>query len=110
MPSLPYTYQHERASTESSAWLSGFREVIPAHKRRFFKQRGSELLCGYAYSYANFEGLRTAMDFVNLLYVYDDIGDDQDAQEANETGTVLLNALRDPNWSDGSQLARMALE
>ena len=70
----------------------------------------SELLCGYVYSYADYEGLRTAMDFVNFLYVYDDIGDDQDGQEANETGTVLLNALRDPNWSDRSQLARMALE
>ena len=106
----PLNPHYERAAAESSAWLHSFRGVIPAHKRRFFEQRGSELLCGYAYSYADYEGLRTAMDFVNLLYVYDDIGDDQGGQEANETGTVLLNALRDPDWNDGSQLAQMAHE
>ena len=105
----PLSPHYEQAAAESSAWLSSFRGV-PAHKRRFFEQRGSELLCGYAYSYADHDGLRTAMDFVNLLYVYDDIGDDQGGQEASETGAVLLNALRDPHWHDGSQLAQMAHE
>lgn len=106
----PISPHYEQAAAESSAWLSSFSGVIPAHKRRFFEQHGSELLCGYAYSYADHEELRTAMDFVNLLYVYDDIGDDQNGQEASETGSALLNALRDPNWNDGSQLAQMAHE
>lgn len=111
---LPYqaTIQphFEKAATECSEWLHKFVDIIPPHKRAFYEQRGCELLTGYAYSYANYEGLRAAMGFINLLFLYDDIGDDQNGKEAYETGIAFLKAFQQPDWHDGSQLVQMIHE
>lgn len=109
---LPYRISvnphFEQAVIESSAWLHKFVDIIPPHKRAFFEQRGSELLSGYTYHYADPEALRAIMEFINLLFVYDDIGDDQNGKEAHKTGLILLNAFRGEN--DGSPLAQMVHE
>ena len=111
---LPYhisiSPHFEQAAIESSEWLHKFVDIIPPHKRAFFEQRGGELLSGYAYHYADPESLRAIMDFINLLFVYDDIGDDQNGKEAHKTGLILLNAFREPGGNDGSPLVQMVHE
>ena len=113
IPLLPFkgafNAHYERASKSSSAWVDGYR-IVPDRKRAFFQQGGSELLCAYAYSYAGYEELRTTMDLVNILFTVDEVSDDQNGKDAYKTGRVFLNALREPDWDDGSALARMTKE
>ncbi|TFY54399.1 hypothetical protein EVJ58_g8887 [Rhodofomes roseus] len=113
MPLLPfkgsYNSHFERAAKASSAWVNSYR-IVSDRKRAFFQQGGSELLCAYAYSYAGYEELRATMDLVNVLFTVDEVSDEQNGKDAYKTGRIFLNALRDPDWHDGSALAQMTKE
>ena len=97
------------ASAESSEWINSYR-VLSDKKRAFFLQGGSELLCAHAYPYADYEQFRTTCDFVNLLFVVDEVSDEQNGTDARSTGRVYLQAMRDPDWDDGSKLSKMTKE
>ncbi len=77
-------------------------------KRAFFIQGENELLCSYAYPYADYEQFKTCCDFVNLLFVLDEISDVQTGKDATQTGVVVYNAMSDPNFEDGSTLCAMS--
>ncbi|CAL1716774.1 unnamed protein product [Somion occarium] len=94
------------AAAESSRWVLSFN-VFSGRKREFFAQSRSELLCSHAYPYAGYEELRTCCDFANILFTVDEISDEQTGKDAYQTGYVLLNALRDPDFNDGSVLCTM---
>ncbi|EPT02354.1 hypothetical protein FOMPIDRAFT_1048039 [Fomitopsis schrenkii] len=47
------------------------------------------------------------MDLVNILFMGDMVSDGQNGKDACKTSRVMLNALRDPDWHDGSALAQM---
>lgn len=97
------------AAAESSAWINSYN-VFTDRKRAFFVQGSNELLVSHTYPYAGYEQFRTCCDFVNLLFVVDEVSDDQNGQDARRTGNVFLNAMRDPSWDDGSALAKMTKE
>jgi len=97
------------AATASSAWINSHK-LVPDRKHAAFLQTGSELLCAYVYSYTGCEQLRTCCDFVNILFVVDEISDDQNGKDAYSTGSIFLNAMRDAQWDDGSALAKITKE
>ena len=97
---------YESAAAESSAWVLSFG-VFKDKKQDFFVSRGSELLCSHAYPYAGHDELRTCCDFVNLLFIVDEISDEQNGQDAYKTGIVVLKALREDDYNDGSVLCTM---
>ncbi len=97
------------AAPQSSAWIDSYN-LFTDRKRAFFIQGGNELLVSHTYPYANFDQFRTCCDFVNLLFVVDEVSDEQVGKDARATGNVYLNAMRDPNWTDGSALAKMTKE
>jgi hypothetical protein len=45
-----------------------------------------------------------------LLFVIDELSDEQCHGDVRQTGDIFLQAMRDPTWSDGSKLARMTAE
>ena len=81
--------------------------LFSGRKAEFFRKRGSELLAAHAYPYADRDRFRAACDFVNVLFVVDEISDDQNGKDALQTGTVFYKALSDPNFDDGSILCTM---
>ncbi|KAK7690615.1 hypothetical protein QCA50_005714 [Cerrena zonata] len=97
---------YESAAAESSAWVVSFN-VFRDKGHDFFQSCGSELLCSHAYPYAGHDELRTCCDFVNLLFTVDEISDEQNGQDAYQTGLVLLQSLRDESYDDGSVLCTM---
>ncbi|KAH9915132.1 isoprenoid synthase domain-containing protein [Fomitopsis serialis] len=107
---LPFKHSfnphYERAAKASSAWVNSYW-VVPERKRAFFQQGGNELLSAHAFPYAGYEELRIAMDMINILFVIDEVSDDQNGKDADKTGHAFLDALRDPDWQDGSALAQM---
>ena len=63
-------------------------------KRAHFIQSSTELLVSYVYPYAGYEEFRTCCDLINLLFVVDEISDDQDADGVRETGEIFLTTMR----------------
>lgn len=72
----------------------------------------NELLASLTYPQAGYDTFRTCCDFLNLLFVIDEISDDQSGEGARLTGKVFLNAIRDSECTDGSEsvLAKMTRE
>lgn len=104
--SNPY---YKEASAASRAWVNGY-DVFTDRKRAFFVQGCNELLVSRTYPYAGYEQFRTCCDFVNLLFVIDEISDDQNGKDAKKTGETYLNVMRNPNCDDQSILANMTRE
>lgn len=100
---------YAQAAAESTAWVKSYN-IFDGRKLAFLLQGSSELLVSHAYPYAPYEQFRTCCDFVNLLFVVDEVSDDQNGKDARRTGEVYLNVMRYPDWDDGSALAKMTRE
>ncbi|KAH9977837.1 terpenoid synthase [Lactifluus volemus] len=99
----------KRASAESRRWVNSYA-VFTDRRRAFFFQGQSELLSSHCYPYAGYEEFRTCCDLINLLFVIDELSDEQCYGDARLTGDIFLQAMRDPTWSDGSKLAQMTAD
>ncbi|KAH8806499.1 terpenoid synthase [Flagelloscypha sp. PMI_526] len=73
----------------------------------FLSEVANELLVSHCYPFADYESFRTICDFINLLFVVDEISDDQNGEDARATGEVFLKAMQNEGWHDGSSLASM---
>jgi terpene synthase-like protein len=100
---------YAKAAPESQAWVVN-HHVFNDRKGAFFRQCYFELLASHTFPYADYEEFRTICDFVNLIFVIDEVSDDQSGVGARETGQAYLNALRYPGWTDGSPIAKMTAE
>lgn len=100
---------YKRGAAESRAWINSFN-VFTDRKRAFFIQGCNELLVSHTYPHAGYDEFRTCCDFINLLFVVDEISDEQNGADARRTGEVYLNVMRDPEWDDGSKLAQITRE
>lgn len=96
-------------AAESRAWIDAF-DMFADKKRAEFIQGCNELLVSRTYPYVGKEEFRTCCDFVNLLFVVDEVSDEQNGVEARKTGETFLNVMRDPSWDDGSKLAQITRE
>lgn len=47
---------------------------------------------------------------VNLLFVVDEVSDEQNGLDARATGQIFLKAMKYANWDDGSILAKITKE
>ncbi|KAF8901445.1 isoprenoid synthase domain-containing protein [Mucidula mucida] len=63
-----------------------------------------ELINSYCYPYAEKDGLRATMDLTNMLWLYDEFTDTESGQDARKSASVVEQALRDPDFDDGSWL------
>lgn len=100
---------HKTAAAESRAWINSFK-VFSDEKRAEFIAGSNELLVSHAYPFASFERFRVCCDFINTLFVVDEISDVQNGTDALTTGMIYLNVLKDPTWDDGSKLAQISRE
>ena len=94
---------------ESSSWVNSYK-VFSDAKRAEFMAEGNEFLTSHCYPYASYERLRGCCDFINTLFVVDEISDVQNGDGALSTGMIYLNVLKDPTWDDGSKLAKLSRE
>lgn len=100
---------YKTASVESKAWVNSFGLFTPRQRLIFDKTDGG-LLAAYAWPTADYEKFRTACDFMNLLWVVDEISDDQSGAEVIHTGEIWVKSMRDPNWHHDSELCRASRE
>jgi hypothetical protein len=100
---------HKSAAAESRAWINSF-QVFNDEKRAEFIAGSNELLVSHAYPFASYDRFRVCCDFINTLFVVDEISDMQNGADALSTGMIYLNVLKDPTWDDGSRLAQISRE
>ncbi|KAG6898204.1 hypothetical protein C0992_003316 [Termitomyces sp. T32_za158] len=120
---------YEKGAAESRAWINSYN-IFTDRKRAFFVLGSNELLVSRVYNYADSEHFRTCCDFVsrlttvvknsfltptlnrkvNLLFVFDEISDEQTGKDALSTGNTFLNAMRYSDWDDRSLFSQMTKE
>ncbi|KAF9266511.1 terpenoid synthase [Marasmius fiardii PR-910] len=97
---------HHEAAGQSSAWINSY-DMFTDRKRAYFIQGCNELLVAHTYPYAPYEEFRTCCDFVNLLFVVDEISDEQNGKDAAATGNVFLEAMRNPGYRNPCKLSQI---
>jgi len=93
----------KRGSAESAAWIDSFN-VFRDRKRADFIQSCTELLVSYGYPSAAYEEFRTCCDFMNIVFLLDEICDDQDEGDSRSTGETFLRALGAGDENETSSL------
>ena len=99
----------ESVAPESRAWIDSFG-ILTGRQQRYFSTSAFELLAAHAYPYADREGYRTSCDYMNVTFILDDYSDDEGRKGARVMADSFMNALRDPNWDDGTAFAKLARE
>jgi hypothetical protein len=99
----------KRATAESRRWVTDYADLAD-HPRALFFQCQNELLVSHCYPYAGYDEFRVCCDIMNLLFLLDDITDQQCVDDAQKSGDIFMQALRDPTSSDGSKIALMTAE
>ena len=76
-----------------------------------FRNCDFELLCAYVWpqSYVDYEKFKTCCDYMNLLFVIDDVSDRQPGKDAEDTANAFLDVMNSIDVAD-SQLARLSKE
>ncbi|KIK62503.1 hypothetical protein GYMLUDRAFT_164402 [Collybiopsis luxurians FD-317 M1] len=106
-PLVGATNPHYRqAGAESADWINSYN-IFSNQKKTFFMQGCNELLVAHTYPYAGYEQFRTCCDFVNLLFVVDEVSDDQNGRDARATGQIYLNTMLNEGFDDGSKLCKI---
>lgn len=100
---------YKAASVESKTWVNSYNLFTPRQRLIFDKTDGG-LLAAYAWPMADYAKFRTACDFMNLLWVVDEISDDQSGAEVMHTGQIWIKSMRDPAWHHDSELGRASRE
>ncbi len=100
---------YTKAAAESRAWINSYH-LFQGQKLALFNEGSNELLASHTNPYAQYYQFRTCCDFINVLFVIDEVSDDQDGKGARHTGKVFLSAMRYADWDDGSALAKMTRE
>jgi hypothetical protein len=99
----------EVAGEESKAWIRSYNILSP-HQQAIFDKTNFELIASRAYPHADFDRLRIACDFLNLLIVFEELCNDQDGRTILRIGETWFRAMRDPEWDDHSNLANIIKE
>ena len=95
----PFTWlgcnpRYSRSSRESTDWMLSYG-ALSGEKRARVVRTNADLLGAYTVPYADPKGLRLTTDHLVLLYVIDELTDDQsdeDASAARDTFTKALTA------------------
>jgi hypothetical protein len=83
---------HEPAAAESFAWVDSYNFFVD-RKRAHFLASQIDLLAAYCYPSASYDDFRTICDYTNVLFVIDEISDEQDGRGALETAEICMKAF-----------------
>ena len=84
--------------------------VVDGAKLTSLKEGAFSLLASLAFPSATPGALRICCHYMNVLFVVDDITDDEDGARARATCISLLRALEDPDYDDRSAPYQMMKE
>lgn len=98
----------EQAGAESVAWIDRYDVFRDSNRATFMQLRGN-VMVSRGYPFADLDATRICCDVINLLFLLDEVSDEQDGAGARQTGYIFLKAMSDEPC-DGSLLSRMTKE
>ncbi|KAK0193511.1 isoprenoid synthase domain-containing protein [Armillaria mellea] len=99
---------HEEIRAESRTWINNYNKTFCGPEMRdFMNSCNFELINSFCYPYADKSCLRATMDLINILWLYDEFTDTENGTDAQKSGEILILALREADFDDGSWLCRM---
>ena len=84
-------------------------QLFNESQRERFSKCNLELLCSYTYPYANFHEFRTCCDYMSMVFIIDELIDEQDASTAQQTAELIRCALMG-EINDGPGIIQMFIE
>ncbi|KAI0325771.1 terpenoid synthase [Cubamyces sp. BRFM 1775] len=104
-----FSPHYAKVVSESSAWAARF-PVLTEKQRVSYIDAASQLLAAHTYPYADEERFRGICDFMCILFMCDEITDDQNGEGAQKSGVTLYNAMKSLDYDDGSALCKLVHE
>ncbi|KAK0218405.1 isoprenoid synthase domain-containing protein [Armillaria nabsnona] len=99
---------HEEIRAESRAWINNYNKTFCGPGMRdFMNSCNFELINSFCYPYADKACLRATMDLINVLWLYDEFTNTESGVDAQKSGEILIRALRETDFDDGSWLCHM---
>ncbi|KAK0472672.1 terpenoid synthase [Armillaria luteobubalina] len=99
---------HEEIRAESRAWIGNYNKAVCGPKMRaFMNSCNFELINSFCYPYADKACLRATMDMLNAFWLYDEFSDTENGADAHKSAEILIRALEEADFDDGSWLCRM---
>jgi hypothetical protein len=92
---LPRTINphHEEIASISADWIDSYKAFSP-RRRIAFRKAAFGLLASLACPLANREHLRAGCDLMNVVFVFDDISDEQCESDVRKESDLIMDALR----------------
>ena len=106
--SLSSPYYNE-AIAASTAWANSY-DMFTERQRVQLNMSPGPFLASRCYPYAGVEQSRVACDFLNILFIVDDMTDDEDREGVLLMGQIWVRTLVDADWDAGSEFARFSRE
>lgn len=78
---------------ESANWIESFG-IFQGAKRAQYRAAAADLLAARTYPYAGYEDYRTACDFLHLLFIVDEVCDEQDGPSSARTVEQVLQVMK----------------
>jgi hypothetical protein len=105
-----FNTHYDLVRPEVLAWITSYNLFVGKKQEHFIKS-DIESLAGYAYPSATREDFRTICNIINVIYVGDILTDEQDGNEAENTGNLIMQALASQECTEsGSSLYQCVLE
>jgi hypothetical protein len=101
----PLNPHEKEASAASKAWIYSYN-LLSSRQLKIQRKTNAGLLTACCLPQLDYERLKTACDFYNLLWMVDDINDDQDSTGVAHTGDIMVKSLFDPSFYHDSELSR----
>ncbi|KLO13038.1 terpenoid synthase [Schizopora paradoxa] len=97
--------EYKRARSESTAWVRSFG-ALTGRKGSLFHLNNLELLVSLAHPTSGYEELRICCDWNAVFFVYDELSDILQGEDARKLGDSFLKALGG-EYTDGSAVSDM---
>ncbi|KAI5835131.1 terpenoid synthase [Schizophyllum commune Tattone D] len=94
---------------ESREWFDSF-SFFPDKKRAYFQQCIFELLASHSFPYAEYSKFRVCCDWLNLVFAFDEVSDEQNGPDARKTTDVYIRAMRGLTVDEGDKLYQATKE
>ncbi|KAF9058518.1 isoprenoid synthase domain-containing protein [Rhodocollybia butyracea] len=90
---------------QAREWINRFSKTVYGPKMQAFMDSCNfEILGTFCYPYADKDGLRAAMDLLNIMWLYDEYTDIKNGRDAREAAVVVQHSLGNPEFDDRSWL------
>lgn len=98
-----FNSHYDEVKDDAKKWILDLVKIYKNGKYlKMFERENVQKLGAYMFSQVSKDGLRVAMDLINLITFYDEISD-HDVEGAEMYGKIMINVIENLNHEDGER-------